>query len=92
MKSEALKTPSQPLTTPIAYGSPVKVPTASKLGYVNLGLPSKYQYATDMEWLSLESQSIGEQSIESEYQMYIVGALTKMDINLLKFWEVRCFH
>jgi hypothetical protein len=93
MKSEALKEPSQPLTTAVAYGSPIKGRKMSRLGYVNLGLPSKYQHAADMEWPSQSgSQSTGERSVENEYQMYIVGALTKMDINLLKFWEVGCFH
>jgi len=93
MRSEASKAQSEPLTAPIAYGSPVKVPKVSRLGYVNLGLPSKYKYAADMGWPSeSDSPSTGEQSIENEYQMYVVGSLTKMDVNLLKFWEVRHCH
>lgn len=88
MKSEA---PSQPSAVVAAPGSPIKAPKVSRLGYVNLGLPSKYKYAADMGWPSAsqsESQSAGVQSVENEYQMYAVGALTKMDINLPKFWEV----
>ena len=92
MNSEGLKAPSQP--TPVIRGSPVKAPK-SRLGYVNLGLPSKYNHATDMGWLSLldsEPQGFGGVSVEAEYQLYTVGALTKMDINLPRFWEVSCNH
>ena len=83
MKSEA---PSQPSAVVAAPGSPIKAPKVSRLGYVNLGLPSKYKYAADMGWPSASQSE--SQSVENEYQMYAVGALTKMDINLPKFWEV----
>jgi hypothetical protein len=45
-----------------------------------------------MGWPS-ESQNAGPgvQSVENKYQTYAAGTLTKMDINLPKFWEVRLF-
>lgn len=90
MNSEKLKASSQPKPSPAIHGSPIKAPK-SCLGYVNLGLPSKYNYAADMGWPSQfesDSQEVGIQSVEAEFQMYSVGALTKMDLNLPKFWEV----
>lgn len=92
MESEELHPSSQPSIEPIAPHSSVKAKGSSYLGYVNLGLPSKYQHAADMGWPS-ESQNAGSgvQSVESEYQMYAAGTLTKMDINLPRFWEVRLF-
>jgi hypothetical protein len=90
MNSERLKASSQSKPTPAVRGSPVKAPK-SRLGYVNLGLPSKYNYAADMGWPSQsgpDPQEVGIQSVEAEFQMYSVGALTKMDLNLPKFWEV----
>lgn len=64
---------------------PSKEKTA--LGYVNLGLPSNLNLTDDNE-LDWAETSFDTQSVEEEYRSYGFGVLTKLDVNILKFWEV----
>jgi hypothetical protein len=57
------------------------------LGYVNLGLPANLNITADDEMVWGET-SFDTQSIEDEYHSYGSGVLTKIDVNILKFWEV----
>ena len=57
------------------------------LGYVNLGLPSNLNLTDDNE-LDWVETSFDTQSVEQEYHSYGYGVLTKLDVNMLKFWEV----
>lgn len=57
------------------------------LGYVNLGLPSNLNLIDDDE-LDWASTSSDRQSVDEEYHSYGYGVLTKLDVDILKFWEV----
>lgn len=61
------------------------------LGYVNLGLPSNLNLTDDNE-LDWAETSFDTQSVDQEYHSYAYGVLTKLDANILKFWEVRLNH
>jgi hypothetical protein len=66
----------------------VPVATTGKtfLGYVNLGLPSNLNLDDDgMNWAESSSAT---QSVDQEYTAYGFGAPTKLDVDILKFWEV----
>ena len=60
----------------------------TSLGYVNLGLPSNLNLTDDDE-LGWAETSFDTQSVDEEYRCYSFGALTRLDVNILKFWEVR---
>jgi hypothetical protein len=57
----------------------------TSLGYVNLGLPAHLNIDDDMNWADT---SMEDRSVRDEYHAYSFGMRSKMDINLLKFWEV----
>jgi hypothetical protein len=57
------------------------------LGYVNLGLPSNLNLGDDNE-LNWAEKSFDTQSIDEEYRSYGFGVLTRLDVDILKFWEV----
>jgi hypothetical protein len=61
--------------------------TKTSLRYVNLGLPSHLTLDDDNE-LNWADNSIDTQSVDQEYSAYAFGTLAKLDIDLLKFWEV----
>jgi hypothetical protein len=58
------------------------------LGYVNLSLPLHLNLTNDDE-LGWAETSFDTQSVNEEYHSYSFGVLTKLDVNILKFWEVR---
>jgi hypothetical protein len=62
--------------------------TKTSLGYVNLGLPSHLTLDNDNE-LNWADNSLDTQSVDQEYSTYAFGTLAKLDIDILKFWEVR---
>jgi hypothetical protein len=57
------------------------------LGYVNLGLPSNLDLTDDNE-LGWAETSFDTQSMDEEYHSHSFGMLMKLDVNILKFWEV----
>lgn len=67
---------------------PSRAKDKTALGYVNLGLPSNLNLTDDNE-LDWAETSFDTQSVEEEYRSYGFGVLTKLDVNILKFWEVR---
>src|ERR1700688_2152828 len=68
--------PSAPATT-----------SRTALGYVNLGLPSELSIDDDdsMNWPEVSMEG---QSIDKEYNSYNHTARSKMDVDLLLYWEV----
>lgn len=72
------------LTTPANPEQSVKK-TKTQIGYVNLGLPSRFNVADELNWAGSRTQA---SSIDEEYRKYVTGTLTEMDINLVKYWEV----
>ena len=62
--------------------------TKTLLGYVNLSLPSHLTLDDDNE-LNWADNSLDTQSVDQEYSAYAFGTLAKLDIDILKFWEVR---
>jgi hypothetical protein len=63
------------------------LPKKTTLGYVNLGLPSNFNLTDDNE-LGWGETSLDTQSVDEEYHSYGYGVLTKLDVDILKFWEV----
>jgi hypothetical protein len=57
------------------------------LGYVNLSLPLNLNLTNDDE-LGWAETSFDTQSVDEEYHSYSFGMLTKLNVNILKFWEV----
>jgi hypothetical protein len=77
---------SVPNPTVLPTPSPLP-PKKTALGYVNLGLPSNLNLTDDNE-LGWAETSFDAQSVDQEYHSYSFGVLTKLDVNILKFWEV----
>lgn len=71
---------------PTPAPSATVVPTA--LGYVNLGLPSELN-VDDEDDMSWPEPSMEGQSIDEEYSSYNSTHRSKMDVDLLSYWEVR---
>lgn len=59
----------------------------TNLGYINLGLPSHLNI--DDNSLNWADTSMEDCSVKDEYSAYAFGVRSKIDVNLLKFWEVR---
>jgi hypothetical protein len=59
----------------------------TSLGYVNLSLPSNLNL-TEEDELNWAETSFETQTVDAEYSAYSFGVLTKLDVNILKFWEV----
>ena len=57
------------------------------LGYVNLSLPLNLNLTNNNE-LGWAETSFNAQSMDEEYDSYSFGVLMKLDVNILKFWEV----
>jgi hypothetical protein len=69
---------------------PTPPPKKTRLGYVNLGLPSNFNLTDDnLNELGWGETSFNTQSVDEEYHSYGFGVLTKLDVDILKFWEVR---
>jgi hypothetical protein len=81
-------------TTDVMPAQAIAPPAKTTLGYVNLGLPSRLTLDSDDEnglnWAQANSGlDTDTQSVDQEYSAYAFGALTKLDVDILKFWEVR---
>src|ERR1700728_1819828 len=59
----------------------------TSLGYVNLGLPANLNL-TEEDELNWVETSFETQTVDAEYSAYGFGVLTKLDVNILKYWEV----
>lgn len=74
----------------IGPSSPARpAPTARKtsLGYVKLGIPSKYNVLAndDMNW---NDNSVETPSVDKEYKAYVNGTRARIDVDLVKYWDV----
>ena len=58
----------------------------TNLGYINLGLPSHLNIEDNS--LNWADTSMEHCSVMNEYSTYAFGVRLKIDVNLLKFWEV----
>ena len=58
----------------------------TNLGYINLGLPSHLN--VDDDSLNWADTSMEHRSALDEYRAYGFGVRSRIDVNLLKFWEV----